>query len=342
MKAFLQGLLTGHGPMIPLLAFVVVCALIFLVASRLVGHADMIARETGLGGLWIGTLLLAAATSLPEVFTAVNAAVLGAPDIGIGDLFGANLVNVLILAVLDLVFARRRVLDQISKEHVFFALLGILLMLMAGTCIIVGGWGRIGHVGLDTILIAAAYLGGMRVLYRLSGSRPFFAPAHGSGPNRAQLREAVVGFTLETAGLLVLTPFLVLTAEAVSLEAEVSATFVGTLLVGLATTLPELGTTFSAIRLGAFDLGVGNLFGSVTFNMTILLFMDVAYPRGPLLAFVSRDHVLTILFGVTCLALGIVAILSRRRWTRALRLENLLIIGTYVLGLWLLYGMGGP
>lgn len=341
MKAFLQGLLTGHGPLIPFLAFVAVCALIFLVAYRLVSHADTIARETGLGGVWIGTIMLAAATSLPEVFTAVNAAVLDAPDIGVGDLFGANLVNVLILAVLDLAFARRRVLNQISEEHVFFALLGMLLMLMAGMSIFVGGWGRIGHVGLDTILIAAAYLGGMRLLYRLSGSRPF-APAHGSGPNRAQLREAAVGFALETAGLLVLTPFLVLTAEAVSLEAGVSSTFVGTLLVGLATTLPELGTTFSAIRLGAFDLGVGNLFGSVTFNMTILLFMDVAYPRGPLLALVSRDHVLTTLFGVTCLALGIVAILSRRRWTRALRLENLLIICTYVLGLWLLYGMGGP
>lgn len=343
MKAFLQGLFTGHGPLIPLLAFVVVCVLIFLVASRLVRHADMIARETGLGGVWIGTVLLAAATSLPEVFTAVNAAVLDAPDIGIGDLFGANLVNLLILAVLDLVFARRRVLDQVSEEHVFFALLGILLMLMAGVGIIVGGWGRIGHVGLDTILIAAVYLGGMRLLYRVSGSRPRrFGPARGSGPNRAQLREAVVGFTLETAGLLILTPFLVLTAEAVSLETGVSATFVGTLLVGLATTLPELGTTFSAIRLGAFDLGVGNLFGSVTFNMTVLLFMDVAYPRGPLLAFVSRDHVLTTLFGVICLALGIVAILSRRRRTRSLRLENLLIICTYILGLWLLYGMGRP
>jgi cation:H+ antiporter len=341
VKAFLQGFLTGHGPLIPLLAFVLVCALIFLVASRLVHHADTIARETGLGGVWIGTVLLAAATSLPEVLTAVTAALLDAPDIGVGDLFGANLVNLLILAVLDLVFARRRVLDQVSEEHVFFALLGILLMLMAGTGIIVGGWGRIGHVGLDTILIAAAYLGGMRLLYRLSGSRPrHYGPAHGSGPNRAQMREAAVGFTLETAGLLVLTPFLVLTAEAVSLETGVSATFVGTLLVGLATTLPELGTTFSAIRLGAFDLGVGNLFGSVTFNMIVLLLMDVAYPRGPILGFVSRDHVLTIVLGVTCLALGIVAILSRRRRARPLRFENVLIIGTYIVGLWFLYGLG--
>lgn len=341
VKTFLQGLFTGHGPLIPLLALAAVGALIFLVASRLVRHADTIAKKTGLGGLWIGSVLLAASTSLPEVLTAVNAALLDAPDIGVGDLFGANLVNLVILAILDLVFSRRRVLDHVSKEHALFGMLGILLMVMAGVGIITGGLGRIGHVGLETIMIAVVYLGGVRLLYRFSESRPHhFGPAHASGSNRTLMREAGAGFTLGTIGLLVLTPLLVLTAEAVSVETGASATFVGTLLVGLATTMPELGTTFSAIRLGAFDLGVGNLFGSVMFNMVVLLLMDVAYPRGPLLAFVSRDHVLTILFGVTCLALGIVAILSRRRRARLLRFEMVLIIGAYFVGLWFLYTLG--
>jgi cation:H+ antiporter len=67
MKAFLQGLLTGYGPLIPFLALLSISTLIFLVASRLSRHADTIADETGLGGLWIGTVLLAASTSLPEV-----------------------------------------------------------------------------------------------------------------------------------------------------------------------------------------------------------------------------------------------------------------------------------
>jgi len=342
MKAFLQGLLTGHGPLIPFLALLSVSALIFLVASRLSRHADAIADETGLGGLWIGTVLLAASTSLPEVLTGLNAALLDAPDIGVGDIFGANMANMMILAVMDLVFARRRVLDQVDKGHAQFGLLGILLMVMAGIGIIAGGWGRIGHVGLETVMIAAVYLVGIRIFYHMAQMKPhLMGTTQAGGPRRARLREAGMGFGLGTIGLLVLTPLLVLSAEAVSLETGISTTFVGTILVGLATTLPELSTTFSAIRLGAFDLAVGNLFGSVMFNMTVLLLMDVVYTRGPLLGFVARDHLLTILLGVTLLTLGIVAILFRgRRRVLPLRFENFLIVATYILGLWLLYTLG--
>ncbi|MFQ5803210.1 MAG: sodium:calcium antiporter [Candidatus Methylomirabilales bacterium] len=344
MKALLQELLTGHGPLIPFLALVSVGALIFLIASRLSRHADRIADETGLGGLWIGTVLLAASTSLPEVLTAVNAALLDAPDIGVGDIFGANMVNMMILAVLDLVFARRRILDHVHKEHAQFGLLGILLMVMAGIGILTGGWGRIGHVGLETVMIAAVYMGGLRLLYRFADVRLRSVESiHANSTNRVRLREAAGGFALGTIGLLVLTPLLVLSAEAVSLETGISSTFIGTLLVGLATTLPELSTTFSAIRLGAFDLAVGNLFGSVMFNVVVLLLMDIAYTRGPLLGFVARDHLFTILLGVTLLALGIVAILFRgRRRALPLRLENYLIVATYILGLWLLYSLGTP
>ncbi len=344
MKAFLHGLLTGHGPLIPLLALLSVGALIFLVASRLSHHADTIADETGLGGLWIGTVLLAASTSLPEVFTAANAALLDVPDIGVGDIFGANMVNMLILAVLDLVFARRRVLDHVDKGHAQFGLLGILLMMMAGIGIVAGGWGRIGHVGVETIMIAAVYLVGIRIFYYSADMRPHMLGAtQADSPSRARLRGAGVGFGLGTIGLLLLTPMLVLSAEAVSLETGISTTFIGTLLVGLITTLPELGTTFAAIRLGAFDLAVGNLFGSVMFNMVVLLLMDVAYPQGPLLSYVSQDHLLTILLAVICLILGIVAIQFRgRRQVRLLRLENVLIVGTYLVGMWLLYNLGMP
>ena len=343
MKTFVQELLTGHGPLVPFLVLVAVGVLVFLVASRLSRHADAIADETGLGGLWIGTVLLAASTSLPEVFTAVNAALLDAPDIGVGDILGANMVNMLILAVLDLVFARRRILEHVDKEHAQLGLLGILLTVVAGSAIIVEGWARIGHVGLETIMIAAVYLGVLRFLYRRGMQARAVGSIDTKRVNPLRLRAAAVGFGLGTAGLFVLTPLLVLSAESISLETGISATFVGTLLVGLITTLPELSTTFSAIRLGAFNLAVGNLFGSVMFNVVILLLMDVAYARGPLFGLIARDHLYTIVLGITLLALGIVAILRRARH-RALpfRFENILMVAIYILGLFFLYRLGTP
>ncbi|MBI2199052.1 MAG: hypothetical protein HYU42_10710 [Candidatus Rokubacteria bacterium] len=64
--------------------------MVFMIPARLARHAHAISEATGLGGLWIGSVLLAAATSLPEILTDVTAALLEAPDIGVGDLFGST------------------------------------------------------------------------------------------------------------------------------------------------------------------------------------------------------------------------------------------------------------
>jgi cation:H+ antiporter len=315
-----------------------------MLGSRLARHADRIATQTGLGGLWIGSVLLAASTSLPEVLTDINAAVLDAPDIGVGDLLGSTLANMLILAALDIVFARRRILSQVAVGHTLLGLLGILLTAMAGVAIVTGGWGRVGHVGIETVAIAATYLGGMRLLYGSAAVRPPSGERPEEGGERENgLRRAAVSFSLATVGLAVVTPLLVLSADAVSREARLGPAFVGTLLVGLTTSFPEMAATVSAVRMGALDLAVGNIFGSNAFNMLVLLVMDAAYVRGPLLSVVAGDHLLTVLLAITCLALGITAILSRaqRRPGPAI-LESALIVATYVLGAWLLYRQGRP
>jgi cation:H+ antiporter len=152
-----------------------------------------------------------------------------------------------------------------------------------------------------------------------------------------------VSFSLATVGLAAVTPLLVLSADALSREARLGPAFVGTLLVGLTTSFPEMAATVSAVRLGALDLAVGNIFGSNAFNMLVLLIMDAAYVRGPLLSVVARDHLLTVLLAITCLTLGITAILSRaQRRPGPAVLESALIVATYVLGVWLLYRQRRP
>ena len=152
MKPAILGVLTGHGPLLPLLALATVAASIFLVTARLARQADTIAEHTGLGRLWVGTVLLAASTSLPEVLTNVNAGLLEEPDIGAGDLLGASLANMLILAVLDMAFARRRILHHVAIDHAQVGLLGILLAATVGTALVT--------------LIAVAYVLGAWLLLR--------------------------------------------------------------------------------------------------------------------------------------------------------------------------------
>lgn len=343
MKTAALALLGDRGPLLPALVLAAVAALVFLVTARLARHADTIADHTGLGRLWIGSVLLAATTSLPEVLTSLNAGFLDEPDIGAGDLLGASLANMLILAVLDVVFARRRILHNVALDHTLVGLLGILLASIVGSALLTRGWGRIGPVGVESVAIVLAYLGGMRLVYRSAVIGP--VPLEDAAPktgDRPRPRAALTGFALGAAGLVLLAPLLVLTADVVAREAGLSATFIGTLLVGITTSLPELAATVSAVRLGALDLAAGNVFGSVAFNLFVFALLDAAYRGGPLFQAVSRDHLLTVLVLTSCVALALMAILSRaRRRPRPVLVESVMIVVAYALGVWLL-GTGGP
>jgi cation:H+ antiporter len=160
---------------------------------------------------------------------------------------------------------------------------------------------------------------------------------HRSADRSTRLRAAVWTFALAAAALAAIAPLLVVSAEAVSAESGMSKTFVGTLLVGLTTSFPEVAATVAAVRLGAIELAVGNIFGSNAFNMCVLLLMDLSHAGGPVLAEVSEDHVMTAQLATLCMAFGLLAIMGKleRRSTVA-RFESLLIVACYCAGVWLL------
>jgi cation:H+ antiporter len=155
---------------------------------------------------------------------------------------------------------------------------------------------------------------------------------------RAEVRRAVTGFSLGALALLVAAPFLAWSAGRIAEATGTSTTFVGTSLVAITTSLPELVTAVAAVRLGAFDLAVGNLFGSNAFNMAAFMFADLAYRDGGLLSSVSSTHALTALWSILMMNIGLMGIIYRAE-KRFLLIEpdSLLMIVSYVLGLWLLF-----
>jgi cation:H+ antiporter len=342
LKELALQLLTGYGPWLPMAAFLLLGMLIFVVASRLAHAADSIADSTGLGRAWIGVVLLAGSTSLPEITTDVNAALLGVPDIGVGDLMGSTLANMLILALLDLVYARRRVLQSVAVNHAVVGLLAIAMTAVAGVSIAAGGFGRIGPIGRDSLLIVAIYLTGMRIFYRLTrvatqGLIPDVAGGAPAARDNVPLRRALQTFGLAALALLAIAPLTVISAEALAVETRMSETFIGTLLVGLTTSFPEIAASVAAVRLGAVDLAVGNIFGSNAFNMCVLLFMDVSHVDGPVLASVSADHVISAQLAVLCMSFGVLGIMSRlEERSRLTRFVSVLIVMSYGAGILLL------
>jgi len=332
--------------------FLLSAVVILIAGTKLSHYADRIAEHSGLGRLWIGVVLLAGATSLPEVFTAVSAVLLDEPNIAVGNLVGAGLSNMLTLALIDMAYRQKRIWQQAALEHALIAGLAVTLTGLAGLLIVVRRPLPLWHVGLGTVAIAVIYVLGMRVVFRQEGMRrraqqlERVVKAEEAGSSRpvaaGALKRALVGFALAALGILVAAPMLAESAKELAEATGISTTFIGTSLVAITTTLPELVTTFAAVRLGAFDLAVGNLFGSNAFNMAILLLADLAYWKGPLLAAVEPTHAVTAFVSIVLMSVGVMGILYRaEKRFMLIEPDSLLMIVGYGLGMWLLFRIGG-
>ena len=107
-------------------------AVILIASNFLAKSADVIAFKTGLGRAFIGVLLLATATSLPELGTGVSAiALVDEPDLAVGDAFGSNIFNLLIIGLLDLYWRNGPILSTVSITSVMVGALGIVVISLA-------------------------------------------------------------------------------------------------------------------------------------------------------------------------------------------------------------------
>jgi len=334
---------------LPWFFFVVSAGAIVFTGTKLSRYGDQIAELTGLGRLWIGVVLMAAATSLPEVFTTMSAGWIDAPDLAAGNLFGAGMSNMLTLGLIDLLYRQKRVWQQAALGHTLTATLAMVLTALAAFFVLLRV--EVVHfgVGFESVILLILYVLGMRLVFRQEDMArrqlehkavvEGLAEEPGSdGSRRDALRYAVRGFSIGALVLLVAAPVLAWSAERIAEESGMTATFIGTSLVAITTSLPELVVSISAVRLGAFDLAVGNLFGSNAFNMAAFFFADLAYRGGGLLSTVSSTHALTALWAIIMMNIGLMGIIYRaERRFRLIEPDSLLMIVVYVLGLWLLF-----
>lgn len=295
------------------MVFLLSGAVVVYAGTALARHADAIAGATGIGRLWIGSVLLAGATSLPELTTDIAAVRLGAPDLAVGDLFGSSLANMLILALLDRLPPRGELLRNASPGHVLAASLAIGMNALAAVLVLVGLEASFLWIGPGSLLLFCVYLAGTRATYlqALNGDGASLSVAERSG-NQTALRPALLGFGGAALVVLLAAPAFAWSAKGIAEISGLGNTFVGTWLVGLATSLPELVASLAAVRMGAPDLAVANLFGSNAFNMAIFLPLDLVQP-GNLFAVVDPSHAISGLFAVVLTSLGLSAIVYRGR-----------------------------
>ena len=337
---------------IPLLKFAICSAVVIIAGTQLSKYGDVIAEKTGLGGAWIGLLMMATATSLPELITGSSAvALVQVPDLALGDAFGSNLFNLLIIAVLDLVSRGRPILSQVRSAHLISASMGILLIGIAVCSIFLSTLlplPAIGWVGVYSPLLVLVYIVGMRLVYIFEKRQvqEFLKEEAAELHYRnVSLRRALIGYVVAAAFIVGAGAWLAFVGEEIARITQLGSTFIGTLLLAATTSLPEVVVSISALRLGAHDMAVANMLGSNMFNMGIVLVVDdLVLTSGPLMASVAILHVLTGVVAIVMTAVVVVGVVFRSQRTDRvlLRWETVTLVTIYLLGMYTLYVSGLP
>jgi cation:H+ antiporter len=323
------------------LIFVASSILLVLAATKLAEYGEVIAVRTRLGGLFVGTLLLAGATSLPELLTTISSIDQGAPNLAAGNLLGSCMFNMLVLALLDLINRQARILRRVAMRHALSAGLAILLLGMTAFFLLADIGATIGWVGVDSLLLVASYVVGVRLIQSNNLAGSGVPEAGGEIEGVPTLHRGLLGFAGAAAVLVIVTPWLVRSSKEIAEITGLSTGFVGTALLALVTSLPELVTTIAAVRLGAFDMAVGNLFGSNAFNIFALGLTDLFFLPGRFLGAIDPAFALVALLGLLLTGLGLMGNLARvERRLLFIETDALIIIVVYFAGMWFLYTRG--
>lgn len=328
----------------PWLVFVISAAIVVVAAYKLAEYGDVIAVRTNLGGLVVGTIFLAAATSLPELVTSISAFNYEAPDLAAGNLFGSNMVNMLLLALIDLVHHRVPLIRRMAVTHTLTAVLASLMMLVSVLFLLADIDLSIGWIGIDSVVVIGLYFGGVWLVQQ--ESRP---PAGSSqiksvavSDDFPSLKKGMTGFAIAATILVIVVPQMVRATTEIAEQTGLAESFLGTSMLSIVTSLPELLAALTAVRIGAVDLAVGNLFGSSVFNMLGLGVADLFYTDGRFLGAIDPSFALVGLLALLLTNMALLANLARiERRLLFIEIDALAILVTYLIGMYLLFARGG-
>lgn len=308
--------------------FILCSAAIVYAGIKLSFYGDRIAELTGLGKARIGLILMAAVTSLPELITGISSvAIVKAPDLAAGDVFGSCVFNLLILSMLD-AFSKKPIASLVRSTHVFAGACGIILITISGAGILLSEqlpvfW----WFSSITPVIFMVYIFSIWLIFRFENKTvQTQEEKHETEGNIASLRRTLMLYGLSALIVVGAALFLPYFGKHLAEQSGLGNTFFGTLFLAATTSLPELVVSISALRMGSLDMAVGNLFGSNIFNIFILGIDDLFYRDGSLFSNIDHSHLLSILALIAMTAVAMIGLLFR-----ADRKKYLLGVDTFII-----------
>jgi cation:H+ antiporter len=330
-----------------LAAFAAAAAVVWIAGTRLAVYADALAQRTGLGHALLGVMMLGGITSLPELAVATTAAAAGHPSLSVNDVIGSAAVNVLIIALADAAIGREAITSVVASPGVLLqGVLGCALLALVCAATFAPDVALAGASAWSWALLfccAAA----LAVVAKATPEKAWhpvgraYAAAARRGAASATVRGAIAPKILAAAAAIIAAGFvLAKAAGAIATQTGLGTSFVGLVLLAMATSLPEVSTVLAAVRLKRYEMALADVFGTNIFNVSILFVVDLVYAGEPVLRTAGAFSGFAALLALLLTAMYVVGMIERRDRTVArMGLDSLVVLATYAAGIALLYRM---
>jgi cation:H+ antiporter len=312
----------------------VILALAIIYLSYLLGnYVDALDKKTKISGAFIGGILLAAVTSLPELFTSISSIVLiGETGMVVGNILGSDLFNFMVLGISIVLFVKRYKKAKIDKIHVYSLLIVIAMAAITLYAILAptNFQPLVGPINLLTILIIGLY-----VLNLFLQPKESEASEEGDTLNLT-VKQIIVRFIICAVLLVSVSVAITYATDILAKELNLSATVAGSLFLAIATSLPEVVSTLTLCKKGNFNAGFGNIIGSNVFNFTILSLSEFISWNNSVFVSKDKEAFLMAAFLILSCVLTLVSIFilfKYQKKDRTKKVSVVMSISSIVLGL---------
>lgn len=284
--------------------YLILALAVVIISVRLSYYVDLLDRTTNISGAFIGGVMLAAVTSLPELFTSISATLfVNQPDLVLGNVLGSNIFNLFVLGSLILFNIKAFKDCFLSPSHKNTLIATAIMYILVMSAMIFPANFYILKINPVSIVIFIIYL----VAVKTMSSDESKGDDTLKIETKLKKNQILVRFAILSIMLVIVSIFLTIATDIIAEKLNLEMTIAGALLLGVATSLPELTSSISLVRMKNFNATAGNIVGSNLFNFTILFVSDVLYREGSVYSSNAESYNL-IIFGIIATITTFIAI----------------------------------
>lgn len=304
--------------------FIVLAFLTVFLSVKLSTYADLLSKTSNVNKAFIGGIILAGITSLPEFVTCFSAIFVDNPMLAMGDILGSNLFNIFMIAFFDILFIKKMLLTKVNKSHIlvylFLIINYMLIYLYIKNILNI----TILNIGLPSLIIVLIYLCYLKKISKTEEEAP-----------KETVSVKYVPFKLFATAILMVISSILLTItvnKIAVLNPEFSGSVIGAILLGITTSLPEVITFYTLLTLDSYDLALSNIVGSNLFNFLVLAVADILVCASPIYNYSDIDNSIILSLGLTVTIISLFQILRKKSYNKITYIiPSVIIVSLYTI-----------